>query len=88
MHPRAVREQPEASPLAAGQLGGGLAWAPGSFFDQDGRPIPSCARGTLTRIEDRLAGAGLQALVGHEFDDEWVVSASIWMSEPSEPAMM
>lgn len=49
-------------------LGGGLAWAPGSFFDQDGAPIPSCARGTLSRIEERLSRAGLQALVGHEIE--------------------
>ncbi|TGD88240.1 glutamine synthetase [Mycolicibacterium sp. CH28] len=49
-------------------LGDGLAWAPGSFFDQDGNPIPSCARGTLARIESRLAEAGLRALVGHEIE--------------------
>ena len=49
-------------------LGDGVAWAPGSFFDQDGSPDPFCARGTLTRIEDRLAAAGLDALVGHEME--------------------
>lgn len=49
-------------------IGGGLAWAPGSFFDQDGNPIPACARGTLGRIEARLAEAGLHALVGHEIE--------------------
>ncbi|AQT80064.1 glutamine synthetase [Mycolicibacterium litorale] len=49
-------------------IGDGLAWAPGSFFDQDGAPVLSCARGTLTRIESRLAEAGLQALVGHEIE--------------------
>ncbi|BBZ76130.1 glutamine synthetase GlnA [Mycolicibacterium anyangense] len=49
-------------------LGGGLAWAPAAFFDQDGHPVPSCARGTLARIESRLAGAGLRALVGHEIE--------------------
>lgn len=49
-------------------IGDGLAWAPGSFFDQDGNPIPSCARGTLARIESRLADAGLRALVGHEIE--------------------
>jgi glutamine synthetase len=49
-------------------IGDGLAWAPGSFFDQDGNPIPSCARGTLARIESRLAQTGLQALVGHEVE--------------------
>ncbi|MCX2929608.1 glutamine synthetase family protein [Mycobacterium sp. CVI_P3] len=49
-------------------LDDGLAWAPGSFFDQDGNPIPSCARGTLARIESRLSQAGLRALVGHEIE--------------------
>jgi len=49
-------------------IGDGLAWAPASFFDQDGEPIPACARGTLARIESRLAQAGLRALVGHEIE--------------------
>lgn len=49
-------------------IGDGLAWAPASFFDQEGAPIPACARGTLTRIESRLAQAGLGALVGHEIE--------------------
>jgi len=49
-------------------LGDGLAWAPGSFFDQDGAPDPFCSRGALTRIEERLAAAGLSALVGHEME--------------------
>ncbi|SBS78483.1 Glutamine synthetase catalytic region [uncultured Mycobacterium sp.] len=49
-------------------IGDGLAWAPASFFDQDGNPIPACARGTLARIESRLAQAGLRALVGHEIE--------------------
>ncbi|MGY4709354.1 glutamine synthetase family protein [Mycolicibacterium sp. CBM1] len=49
-------------------LGDGLAWAPGSFFDQGGAPIPACARGTLGRIESRLSEAGLRALVGHEIE--------------------
>ena len=49
-------------------LGDGLAWAPGSFFDQDGTPDPFCSRGTLARIEERLAAAGLSALVGHEME--------------------
>lgn len=55
-------------PAALRIIGGGLAWAPGSFFDQDGEPVPSCARGTLARIESRLADAGLRALVGHEIE--------------------
>jgi glutamine synthetase len=49
-------------------LGDGLAWAPGSFFLQDGSPDPFCSRGTLARIEERLASAGLGALVGHEVE--------------------
>jgi glutamine synthetase len=49
-------------------LGDGLAWAPGSFYGQDGTPDPYCSRGTLRRVEERLAGAGLDALVGHEME--------------------
>lgn len=56
----------DASALRA--IGDGLAWAPASFFDQDGNPIPTCSRGTLGRIEARLAQAGLRALVGHEIE--------------------
>jgi glutamine synthetase len=46
----------------------GLAWAPASFFDQDGNPVPACTRGTLARAESRLEQAGLRALVGHEIE--------------------
>lgn len=46
----------------------GLAWAPASFFDQDGNPVPACARGTLGRVESRLQQAGLRARVGHEIE--------------------
>jgi len=46
----------------------GLAWAPASFFDQDGSPVSTCARGTLARIESRLTQAGLRAQVGHEIE--------------------
>jgi len=49
-------------------LGDGLAWAPGSFFEQDGAPVPACSRGTLGRIEARLADAGVDAQVGHEIE--------------------
>jgi glutamine synthetase len=49
-------------------LGDGLAWAPGAFFEQDGTPVPACSRGTLGRIEARLADAGLDAQVGHEIE--------------------
>ncbi|MGA8124587.1 MAG: glutamine synthetase family protein [Mycobacterium sp.] len=49
-------------------IGDGLAWAPGSFFEQDGTPVPACSRGTLGRIEARLADAGIEAMVGHEIE--------------------
>lgn len=49
-------------------IGDGLAWAPGAFFDQDGVPVPECSRGTLGRIETRLAQAGIDAMVGHEVE--------------------
>jgi glutamine synthetase len=49
-------------------LGDGFAWAPGAFFGQDGEPDPYCRRGTLARVEQRLADAGLSALVGHEME--------------------
>lgn len=49
-------------------LGDGLAWAPGAFFDQDGKPDPYCSRGALERVENRLADAGIDALVGHEME--------------------
>jgi glutamine synthetase len=49
-------------------LDDGLAWAPGQFFEQDGTPVPECSRGTLGRIEARLADAGLEARVGHEIE--------------------
>lgn len=46
----------------------GLAWAPGQFYDQDGDAVPACTRGTLSRVESRLAQAGLRASVGHEVE--------------------
>ncbi len=49
-------------------VGDGLAWAPGSFFEQDGTPVPGCSRGTLGRIEAALAQAGIEAMVGHEIE--------------------
>ena len=55
-------------PTAARPLDDGLDWAPGSFYDQDGAPVPECARGALGRVEARLAAAGLRALVGHEIE--------------------
>ncbi|MGV1086354.1 MAG: glutamine synthetase [Mycobacterium sp.] len=59
-----VRIDPEALRI----IDDGLAWAPGAFFDQDGKPVPACARGTLERVESRLAAAGLSAQVGHEIE--------------------
>ncbi|UXA15997.1 glutamine synthetase family protein [Mycobacterium sp. SMC-4] len=49
-------------------LGDGLAWAPGSFFGQDGTPDPYCARGALRRVQNALTAAGIEALVGHEIE--------------------
>ncbi|OBH05226.1 MULTISPECIES: glutamine synthetase family protein [unclassified Mycobacterium] len=49
-------------------VGDGLAWAPASFFEQDGTPVPACARGTLGRVEAALAEAGLEAAIGHEIE--------------------
>jgi glutamine synthetase len=49
-------------------IGDGLAWAPGSFFEQDGTPVPLCSRGTLGRVEAALAEAGIEAKVGHEIE--------------------
>lgn len=46
----------------------GLSWAPASFFDQDGNPMPACTRGTLGSIESRLEQSGLSAQVGHEIE--------------------
>src|SRR5208283_2057208 len=49
-------------------IGDGLAWAPGSFFEQDGTPVLACSRGTLGRMEAALAEAGIEAIVGHEIE--------------------
>ena len=49
-------------------LGDGLAWAPGSFYGQDGSPDPYCSRGALKRVEERLTAAGLDAVVGLEME--------------------
>ena len=49
-------------------LGDGLAWAPTDLVTQDGDPVPSCPRTALRTVAERLAGAGLQALVGHELE--------------------
>ncbi len=49
-------------------LGDGLAWAPTDLYEQDGTRAATCTRGVLQRVEERLAGAGLTALVGHELE--------------------
>jgi glutamine synthetase len=49
-------------------VGDGLAWAPGSFFEQDGTPVRCCSRGTLGRVESALAEAGIDAAIGHEIE--------------------
>ena len=49
-------------------LGDGFAWAPGSFFDQNGAPDPYCTRGALAAVTDRLTDAGYTAMVGHEME--------------------
>ena len=49
-------------------IGDGLAWAPGSFYDQDGAPVPACSRGTLRRLEERLKAADIDASFGHEIE--------------------
>jgi glutamine synthetase len=49
-------------------VGDGLAWAPASFFGQDGTPVSCCSRGTLGRVEAALAGAGIDAAIGHEIE--------------------
>jgi glutamine synthetase len=49
-------------------IGTGLAWAPGFFVDQDGSPIPECARGALGGVDARLKEGGLHAVVGHEIE--------------------
>ena len=53
---------------AARVIDDGLSWAPGSFCDQDGTPVPVCSRGTLRRVESRLQREGLTADVGHEIE--------------------
>lgn len=53
---------------ALADLGDGLAWGPLDLVTQDGGPVPGCPRTTLRSVTDRLAAAGLQALVGHELE--------------------
>lgn len=55
-------------PAALRVIGDGLAWAPADFFGQDGSPDPYCSRGTLQRVQRRLADAGIDGLIGHEIE--------------------
>ncbi|PJJ61699.1 glutamine synthetase family protein [Compostimonas suwonensis] len=49
-------------------LGGGTRWAPARFTNQDGSPFPGCTRSALDRAVNRLASAGISALIGHEIE--------------------
>ena len=49
-------------------LGDGRAWAPADLCLQDGTTAPTCTRQVLGRVEQRLATAGLSALIGHELE--------------------
>jgi glutamine synthetase len=53
---------------AARVLGGGYAWAPAEFFDQDGAPAPVCARGRLRGLQARAEASGLTVRAGHELE--------------------
>ena len=55
-------------PDALAVLGEGLAWAPADIVTQDGEPVATCPRTQLRVVEQQLAAAGLQALVGHELE--------------------
>ena len=55
-------------PEAVRVLPGGLAAGPTHVVTQDGAPDPTSPRHVLTRAVERLAEAGLTALVGHELE--------------------
>ena len=61
---RRLRLDPDAVVV----LGDGLAWGPTDIVTQDGDPVATCPRTLLRTLEERLAQAGLQALVGHELE--------------------
>ncbi len=44
------------------------AWAPTDLYEQDGSRASTCSRGSLRGLEDRLAAAGLGAMIGHELE--------------------
>jgi len=47
-------------------IGDGLAWAPASFFEQDGTPVPTCTRGNPEPHRDRSSRTRETGAVGHE----------------------
>ncbi|MGS2588571.1 glutamine synthetase [Streptomyces hebeiensis] len=49
-------------------LGDDVSWAPATLYEQDGTAAAVCPRSALRRVEDRLTGCGLSALVGHELE--------------------
>ncbi|GAA2064873.1 type I glutamate--ammonia ligase [Williamsia deligens] len=65
-------------------IGDHVAWAPADFVEQSGEPVQACARGTLRRVTDRLAAAGLTAMVGHELEfslvgpDGEAIGSTMW----------
>jgi glutamine synthetase len=71
-------------PLAAQP---GWAWAPADRFDQLGRPYPQCARETLRRQVDALAGlhGGIGFAARAAIEIEWVVYPAAGRAEAGEP---
>ena len=55
-------------PGALRVISNGLAWAPTNIYSQEDGPVPNCSRSLLGNVEQRLATAGLHALVGHELE--------------------
>jgi glutamine synthetase len=55
-------------PSALRIIDDGLAWAPAAFFEQDGTPVLTCGRGTLSRVATALGDDGIEATVGHEIE--------------------
>lgn len=64
-------------------LGDGLAWAPGSFFEQDGSPSAVSTRGRLAGLVRRAGDRGLTARVGAEL--EFTLVAADGTRLPSPP---
>ncbi|MDQ4214937.1 glutamine synthetase family protein [Microbacterium capsulatum] len=49
-------------------IGDGMAWGPTGYHEQSGERSPLCARGRLADLEERVAAAGLTALMGAELE--------------------